>query len=76
MSCLCNVAYVPCGQCFFFGRNIGSLTPIFYYFYYLNDYFLDQSIQKIFNYNLKTEALLVGMVYMPYYYPKTRFLLL
>ena len=44
-------------QCFFFSRNIGQLTPKIIYFHYVIKYFLDQSIQKIFNLTLKTEAL-------------------
>ena len=44
-------------QCFFISRNIGQVTPKNIYFYYLENYFLNQSIQKIFNLILKTEAL-------------------
>ena len=51
-----------CYQRFFFSQNIGLLTPKIIYFYYLNKYFLDQSIQKIFHLNLKTEALLASSV--------------
>ena len=45
-------------QCFFYSRNIGLVTPNIYYFYYLTKYFLAQSIQKIWYFILKTEALL------------------
>ena len=45
-------------QCFLFSRIIGWLTPKNIYFYYLEKYFLDQSIQKIFYLILKKEALL------------------
>ena len=46
-------------QCFFFGRNIGWVTPKTIYFHYLKKYFLDQNIQKIIKFNLiyKAEAL-------------------
>ena len=47
-------------QCFLFSRIIGWLTPKIIYFYYLEKYFLDQSIQKIFYLILKKEALVVS----------------
>ena len=46
-----------CAPVVFFSRNIGKVTPKIMYFHYLEKYFLDQSIQKLFNLILKTEAL-------------------
>ena len=34
------------GQCFFFSRNIGDVTPKIIYFHYLKNHFLDQSTPK------------------------------
>ena len=53
------------GQCFFFSRNIGLVTPRIGYFYYQTEYFLDQRIHKIFYLILKTEALAMGLYGKP-----------
>ena len=45
------------GQCCFFSRNIGLVTPKNYYFHCLSKYTLDQIIFNKINLILKTEAL-------------------
>ena len=44
-------------QCCFLSQNIGWLTPKIIYFHYLQKSFLEQSIQLLFYFILKTEAL-------------------
>ena len=46
------------GGLVYFSRNIGELTPKTIYFHYLEECYLDQSIQKIFCFVLKKDALL------------------
>ena len=42
----------------FFGQNSGEVTPKNIYFHYLKISFLNQSVQKVFDSILKTEALI------------------
>ena len=49
-------------QCFFFSRNIGQLTPIFFFFIIYKNIFWIKVSKKIFHLNLKTEALVGSLI--------------
>ena len=49
-----NLVFGPVLMCF--NRNIGQVKPKIIYFYYQQKYFLDQSVEKIVYFILKTEA--------------------
>ena len=56
--CICSSLNLALQQYFFFGRNIGKVTPKISYFHYLKKSVLNPCIKKTFYFILKTEALL------------------